>query len=429
MRTDDIIELAEVLDRVGYYAMEVWGGATFDAPLRFLLEDPWERLVKVRESVKKTKLMMLLRGSNLVGYRRYPNDVIKAFIEYAYRDGIDIFRVFDALNDLDNLDYPIKIIKDVGAELQVCIAYTTSPIHTTEYYERLASEIISRFEPEWITIKDMAGLMDPYTGYELVKTLKGYGVKIDFHSHTTSGLAPMTLLKAVEAGADAIDTVISPLAYFTSHTAAEPLIHALRKGGYEVKINEMELYRAAELGYEIKKRYSEFDYSLKHSVVDIKVLKHQIPGGMLSNLVTQLKQFKMEDKLEEVLEEVYKVREDLGWPPLVTPMSQIVGAQAVLNVLSGRYATIVRELKDYVLGKYGKPPGKIKEEIVNKVKGISESTEEAEEVVDLKVAKSRLPKQYVRKFEDYITYALFPNEALKLLEIEYYKRLSKSVSA
>lgn len=421
LRTDDIVKIVEVLDKAGFYALEVWGGATFDVALRYLREDPWERLKRVREVAKRTKLMMLLRGLNLVGYRHYPRDVVEKFIEYAHRDGIDVFRVFDALNDLDNLALPIKVIKKVGAELQVCMVYSVSPVHTVEYYRKLAEEIVSRFEPETITIKDMAGVLTPYAAVELIKELKNMNVTVDVHTHATAGFAPMTALKSIEAGADLVDVTVSSLSLFTSHTPAETLIAALKGTPYEVNVDLNTLYEAAKLVWEVRRKYREFDYALKEPPIDVRVIQHQVPGGMLSNLLTQLRELKAEDKLPEVLEEVVRVREELGWPPLVTPISQIVGAQAVLNVISGRYRAVIDELLDYVEGKYGKPPAPISEKLIQLAKSRPKRVAEKELAITLKEAKSALPKHLARKFEDYLTYALFPEVAAEALE-EIYSR-------
>ncbi len=419
LSTDDIIRVAELLDKAGFYALEVWGGATFDAALRYLGEDPWTRLKRIREVVKRTKLLMLLRGMNLVGYKHYPHDVVRKFIEYAYKDGIDIFRVFDALNDLDNLELPIKVIKDLGAELQVCLVYSVSPIHTIEYYIKLAHDVIARFEPETITIKDMAGLLTPYTAMELVKELKRLGVKVNVHTHSTCGLAPMTLLKSVEAGADFVDVTLSSLSLYTSHTPAESLIAALKGTKYDPGVSLELLYTASKILWEIRKKYRDYDYALNAPPVDITVLKHQIPGGMLSNLMAQLKELKADNKMSEVLDEVNRVREDLGWPPLVTPISQIVATQALLNVLSGkRYAAVVTELINYIEGKYGKPPAPISKELLKLIKS-KRNRKTHNQVMNLDRALKELPKTLAKKFEDYITYALFPEEALNTLKKIY----------
>ncbi len=426
MSTEDVVRIAELLDKAGFYALEVWGGATFDAPLRFLVEDPWERLKRVREVVRKTKLMMLLRGMNLVGYKHYPRDVVEKFIEYAHKDGIDVFRIFDALNDLDNLELPVRKAKEVGAEVQVCMVYTTSPVHTVDYYVKLAEEIAHRFEPDWVTIKDMSGILKPYTAYELVSRIKKeLGLRVDVHSHATAGFAPMTLLKSIEAGADAVDVTISSLSLFTSHTPAETLVEALRGTPYETRVDTRVLYEVARVVWEIRKKYRDYDYALRNPPVDIRVLEHQIPGGMLSNLLAQLREVGAEDKLPQVLEEVARVREDLGWPPLVTPLSQIVGTQAVLNVLSGRYSTLLKEVIDYIKGKYGKPPAPIRRELVELAE--KHPPPSFGEEITIERAMREVPKEYVEKFEDYITYALFPEHALRMFEYRRSQRIVKAL--
>ncbi len=419
LRTDDVVRIVEVLDKAGFYALEVWGGATFDVTLRYLREDPWERLKRIREVVKQTKLMMLLRGMNLVGYRHYPPDVVEKFIENAHKDGIDIFRVFDALNDPSNLELPIKVIKNVGAELQVCMVYSISPVHTVKYYRNLGEDMVSRFEPETITIKDMAGILTPYMAEELVKELKALGIKVNVHTHATAGFAPMTLLKSIEAGADLVDVTVSSMSLFTSHTPAETLIAALKGTPYEPDVDLSVLYEASRIVWEVRGKYHEFDYALKKPPVDVRVIQHQVPGGMLSNLLAQLRELKAENRLPEVLEEVVRVREDLGWPPLVTPISQIVGAQAVLNVISGRYRAVIDELLDYVEGKYGKPPAPISSKLVELASSRPRRIVTKELTVTLEQAKASLPSYLARKFEDYITYALFPEVAVEVLKEVY----------
>ncbi len=413
MRTEDVLRIVEALDEAGFYALEVWGGAVFDSMIRFLREDPWERLLLLKETVSRSKLMMLLRGMNLVGYRHYPEDVVAKFIEYAYRDGIDVFRVFDALNDPRNLEFPVKKIREAGAELQVCIAYTVSPIHTLEYYRDLAEDFLSSFEPEYITVKDMSGILHPYFAWELVRMLKSLGAKVNVHSHTTAGYSPLNLLKAIEAGADLVDTAISSMSYYTSHPPAESLAMALKNTPYDPGLNMEALYKAAQIAWDARSKYREYDIAFKKPPVDIGVLKHQVPGGMMSNLLSQLRELGMTDRLQEVLEEITRVREDLGWPPLVTPMSQIVGAQAVLNVAMGRYKALVKELVAYLKGIYGRPPGKIREYLLEMAEREEVSVEET---LTLNEAAKRLPKNLVSKPEDYITYALFPEHALEFLK-------------
>jgi len=427
MRTSDIVEVASLLDSAGFYALEVWGGATFDSALRFLSEDPWERLKAIRSVVKRSKLFMLLRGVNLVGYRPYPQDVVEKFVEYAHRDGVDMFRVFDALNSAKNLEPAVRAIKRTGAELQICLVYTESPVHTVEYYRKLAEDFLSRFEPDWITIKDMAGILDPFTAYSLVKELRSLGAKVNLHTHSTAGFSVATVLKAVEAGVDAVDVALSSLSLFTSHPPAETVIVMLRRGGYKVDVDLEAIVKASRAMWKIRQKYKEFDYALKNPPVDIDVLLHQIPGGMLSNLLAQLRELGAEDRLPEVLDEVKKVREEFGWPPLVTPISQIVGAQSVVNVVAGRYSILVKEARDYLLGKYGDPPAPPKKELVELAKQSSNSGQ-PEKVVDLKTAESSLPKEFVEKYEDYITYALFPDVALNFFKQRYSAKIARAAS-
>ncbi len=431
LRIEDIVPVLELFDKAGFYALEVWGGATFDAPLRYLKEDPWERLRVIRENIKKTKLMMLLRGQNLVGYHHYPDDVVEKFVEKAYDNGIDVFRVFDALNDFRNLRTSVKTAKRVGAEVQVAIVYTISPVHTLEYYVKLAEEAKS-LEADTITIKDMAGILEPYTAYKLVKEIKQVtGLPVNVHSHTTAGFAPITLIKAVEANADLLDVTISTMSMATSHPPAETIAYILKSNGMDPGVDMKILLRIAEYFFKVRKKYAEYDYIYKGPIVDSRVIIHQIPGGMLSNLVSQLEQYNALDKLEEVLEEVPRVREDLGWPPLVTPLSQIVGTQAVLNVLLGqRYKVVIKEVKDYVKGLYGKPPAPIKKWLVEKVLGKEKpiTGRPADHLKPmLEEIKKKLPKELVEKEEDYLTYALFPDEALEFFK-ERRKRKEQMLS-
>lgn len=426
LSTADLLPAAEMLDEAGFYALEAWGGATFDVPLRFLKEDPWERLREIRRRVKRTRLLMLLRGQNLVGYRHYPDDIVEKFVEKAHENGIDVFRIFDALNDLRNLETALKTAKRVGAEVQLCIVYSTAPIYTVEYYSSLTQKLL-QYEPDAITIKDMSGILRPYVAYELVKAIKKYGVKVDVHSHTTAGLAPFTFIKSVEAGADLFDVVVSSLSMYTSHIPAESAIKALEGTPYSTKVKFEVVKEVSKYMWEVRKKYAQFDYATKNPPVDIDVLEHQVPGGMLSNLYAQLRESKAEHRINEVLEEVVRVREDLGWPPLVTPLSQIVGSQAVLNVIAGkRYRLVARETREYVRGMYGAPPGPIKPEVKQLIlKGEKEITSRPADLLEPALPKimEELPKELVEKEEDYLTYALFPNVAL-----DYFKyRASKNV--
>lgn len=407
------------MDDIGFCAFEMWGGATFDAPLRFLREDPWERLRIIRSKVKKTKLMMLLRGQNLVGYHHYPDDVCIKFVEKAFENGIDIFRIFDALNDLRNLEVTVKSAKKLGAEVQVCMVYSTSPIHTIDYYVNLAKEI-SSMDVDCITIKDMAGILRPYTAYELVSRIKReVKMPVNVHSHTTGGFAPITLIKAVEAGADLIDCAVSSMSMHTSHPPAETIAVALKNTPYDPRLNLKLLLEASRYFWKVRQKYKEFDYALKNPPVDVRVIEHQIPGGMYSNLLAQLREQNAEDKLAQVLEEVPKVRRDLGWPPLVTPLSQIVGTQAVVNVLFGRYKVIVKEVKDYARGLYGKPPASLNKEVLKLILGDEKPIRcRPADLLKpiLEEIKRKLPQDLVLKEEDYLTYALFPEVA-----INYFK--------
>lgn len=415
MKTEDMIPILQLMDDIGFYAFEMWGGATFDAPLRFLKEDPWERLKIIRSKVKKTKLMMLLRGQNLVGYHHYPDDVCINFVEKAFGNGIDIFRIFDALNDLRNLEVTVKTAKKLGAEVQVCMVYSISPIHTIDYYVNLAKEI-SGMDVDCITIKDMAGILEPYIAYELVSRIKKeVNLPVNVHSHTTGGFAPITLIKAVEAGADLIDCVVSSMSMHTSHPPAETIAVSLKSTPHDPKLDLKLLLKVSRYFWNVRQRYKEFDYALRNPPVDARVIEHQIPGGMYSNLLAQLREQNAVDRLIEVLEEVPRVRKDLGWPPLVTPLSQIVGTQAVVNILFGRYKTIIKEVRDYVRGLYGRPPAAVNEAVMRNVLGngkpiLCRPADLFKPV--LREIKETLTKDLIIKDEDYLTYALFPEVAM-----------------
>ncbi|RLF77909.1 pyruvate carboxylase, partial [Thermococci archaeon] len=426
LATKDMLPIAEKMDKVGFYSMEVWGGATFDAALRFLREDPWERLKLLREHIKRTKLQMLLRGQNVVGYKHYPDDVVEKFVELAYKNGIDIFRVFDALNDVRNMKTAIKKAKEVGAEVQGSICYTTGKIFTLEYYLQKVDELIE-LDVNYITIKDMAALLDPQTAYELVKEIKErYAIGVNVHTHATSGLAPATYLKAVEAGADFIDTAIYPLANGT----AQPAIQSIY---YSLKIKDkpkIDMKLIFEISKYLRKLLEEkYEHLINKRALhgDPNVLMHQIPGGMYSNLISQLREMKALDKLDKVLEEVPRVREELGYPPLVTPTSQIVGTQAVFNVLFGRYKMITEETKNYVKGLYGRPPAPIKEEIRKLILGEEEpiNVRPADLLEPLleKARKELEEKGYLEKEEDVVTYCLFPQVALEFFELRKQGKL------
>jgi pyruvate carboxylase subunit B len=418
-RTRDMLEIADLIDKAGFYSLEVWGGATFDAAIRFLREDPWERLRLIRERVRRTKLQMLLRGQNLVGYRHYPDDVVEKFVELAYRNGIDIFRVFDALNDPRNMRTSIKKAKEVGALVEGAMCYTISPVHTLDYYLKFAEELLA-MDVDIITIKDMAGILEPHKAYELVTALKKeFKVPVNVHTHSTAGLAVATYLESVKAGADYIDTAISPLAFGTAQPGIQTIYYALPPDmrpeiNLEI-INEI----SKKLRVFVEEKYLHL-LNWRILLPNPDVIIHQIPGGMFSNLIAQLREQNALDKLDEVLEEVPRVREELGWPPLVTPLSQIVGTQAVLNVLFGRYKIIPKETKNYVKGLYGKPPAPIREDIMKLILGdekpISVRPADLLEPMLEKCRKVLIEKGYLEKEEDVLTYCLFPEQALEFFE-------------
>ena len=420
LTTEEILPILAQMDQVGYYALEVWGGATFDACLRFLNEDPWERLREIRKSVKNTKLQMLLRGQNLLGYKHYSDDVVEAFIKKSIENGIDIIRVFDALNDSRNLTTAVKAIKEHGGECQIALSYTTSKVHTISYYVDLAKKM-ERLGADTICIKDMAGILTPQTAYDLVSALKKeLKIPLNLHTHATSGIAEMTYLKAVEAGVDIIDTAISPLAGGTSQPATESMVRTIKETNRDPGLNEECLSTIAAYFKPIRQKYLD-NGILNPKVLEIEpnALKYQVPGGMLSNLLSQLTIQKAADKYQAVLEEVPRVREDLGFPPLVTPLSQMVGTQAVFNVLTGeRYKMVPKEIKDYVKGLYGAWPAPIREDIIKKIIG-------DEEVVSVRPAdliKPELPKfiaeigSLAKSEEDVLSYALFPQLTKQFLE-------------
>ncbi|MBC7075467.1 MAG: acetyl-CoA carboxylase biotin carboxyl carrier protein [Syntrophomonadaceae bacterium] len=417
MTTDDMLPVLEDLDNIGYYSLEVWGGATFDVCIRYLHEDPWERLKIIREHVKKTKLQMLLRGQSLVGYSHYPDDAVIRFVEEAAESGIDIFRVFDALNDIRNLETCMKAIKKTGKHIQACVVYTISPVHSMQHFVDTALRL-KDMGADSICIKDMAGLLAPYTSYELVKAFKEHlDLPIQLHTHYIGGLAIATLLKAVEAGVDVIDTASGPMAFGSSQPPVETIVRALQETEWDTGLDLHQLFEIATHFEQIRK-HKGFERGVTR-ITDMKVFEHQVPGGMISNLYSQLEEQKASDRIDEVLEEIPKVREDLGYPPLVTPTSQVVGIQAVLNVLTGeRYKMCPGEVKDYVKGLYGKPPAPIKEEIRKKIIG-------DEEVMNVRPADLLEPVWEKAKKEvgeiaesdrDVLTYILFPQVALKFFE-------------
>jgi oxaloacetate decarboxylase alpha subunit len=426
MSTEEMMPIAEVVDQIGFHSVEMWGGATFDSCMRFLNEDPWERLRKIKDKMKNTPLQMLLRGQNILGYKHYADDVVEEFVKKAVYNGIDIVRIFDALNDVRNIRKAMEVTVKEGAHAQGAICYTISPVHTTETFVKLAKEMVEMGAGS-ICIKDMSGLLTPYYTYELVKALKdAVKVPIQLHSHCTSGLAPMTYLKAIEAGVDVVDTALSPFGSGTSQPPTEPLVATLKDTPYDTGLDIIKLNEIAEYFKPIREEYIEKGtLNPKVLSVDINTLIYQVPGGMLSNLVSQLSMQNALHKYDEVLKEIPKVREDLGYPPLVTPTSQIVGTQAVMNVLSGeRYKMIPVEVKNYVKGLYGKPTVPISDEIKNKIIG-------NEEVIHYRPADDIPPqldelkneiKQYIEQDEDVLSYALFPQVALKFFEYRQTQR-------
>lgn len=426
MTTEDMLPIAELMDQVGYYSLEVWGGATFDSCLRFLNEDPWERLRKFRKVIKNTKLQMLLRGQNLLGYKHYPDDVVREFIKKAVGNGIDIIRIFDALNDIRNIETALETTIKEGAHAQAALSYTTSPIHDIKHYIDTA-KLLESMGASSICIKDMAGLLTPYNAFELITELKkAIKIPLQLHSHYTSGLASMTYLKGIEAGVDVIDCAISPLAMGTSQPPTEPLVASLQGTQYDTGLDLAMLSKVADYFKPLREKYMDSGLlDPKVLAVDVNALIYQVPGGMLSNLVSQLKQQNKLEKLDEVLNEVPRVREEFGFPPLVTPTSQIVGTQAVLNVIMGeRYKMITKETKAYIRGEYGKPPVDISDDIKKKIIG-------DEEVITCRPADLLAPamdqyrqdiKEYIEQDEDILSYAMFPQVAENYFKFRQAKK-------
>ena len=415
MTTEEMLPILETLDNIGYNALEMWGGATYDACIRFLDEDPWDRLRIIRKKVKNTKLQMLLRGQNLLGYRHYADDVVDEFVDRAVANGIDVIRIFDALNDMRNIERAIQATKKCGAHAQGTMSYTISPIHTNEVFVELAKEI-EQMGADSVCIKDMAGLLDPYNTYKLVKDIKAaISIPLEIHTHATSGLGSLTYMKAIEAGADMIDTALSPFAEGTSQPPTEPIAFAFKGTDYDLGLDLDLLNEASEYFKPIREKYiANGLMDPKLMGVDINTLKYQVPGGMLSNLVSQLKQANAMDKFEEVLREVPRVREDFGYPPLVTPSSQIVGTQAVLNVVMGeRYKMVPKEAKDLVKGMYGKTTIPIKQEVVDKIlKGEPQVTCRPADLLEPELDQMKKEcAKWIHQEEDVLTKALFPQPA------------------
>ncbi len=410
MRTEDMLPICPKLDRVGFWSLEAWGGATFDACVRFLKEDPWERLRKLRRALPNTRINMLLRGQNLLGYRHYADDVVREFVRKAADNGVDVFRVFDAMNDTRNLRVALEAVRKSGKHAQGTVCYTVSPVHDVGYFVELAKELAD-LGVDSIAIKDMAGLLTPYVAYELVKGIKAAtGLPVNTHSHATTGLSAMVHLKAVEAGADIIDTCISAFSEGASHATTESLVAALQGTEYDTGLDLGLLQEIAAYFREVRKKYWQFE--AEFTGVDTRILTAQVPGGMLSNLSNQLKEQGALNRMDEVLAEIPRVREDLGYPPLVTPTSQIVGTQAVLNVLTGeRYKSVTNEVKNYLLGRYGRAPGKINEEVRKLAVGdLDVITCRPADLIPEELDKLRGEVEGLAKSdEDVLTYAMFPD--------------------
>ncbi|MBZ4669996.1 MAG: Pyruvate/oxaloacetate carboxyltransferase [Oscillospiraceae bacterium] len=426
MSLDEMLPILPLMDKVGFYSVEAWGGATFDACLRFLNEDPWERLRTIKKNMPNTKIQMLFRGQNMLGYRHYADDVLEYFVQKTVANGIDIIRIFDALNDIRNLKTAIKAAKKEGAHAQVAISYTLGDVFTDEYYMNYAKQIEEE-GADSICIKDMAALLTPYATEKLVRNLKSVvKIPIQLHTHYTSGLASMCLMKGVEAGVDGVDTAMSPLALGTSHAPTESIVAALQGTEYDTGLDLVLLNEIRDYFMKLRKKYIDsglLDPSML--AVDTNALIYQVPGGMLSNLLSQLKQAGQADKLVEVLQEVPRVRKDSGYPPLVTPTSQIVGTQAVFNVIMGeRYKTVTKEFKGLVRGEYGRTPVPIDPEFRKKIIG-------NEEPIDCRPAdllKPELEKlraecaEWIEQEEDVLSYAQFPQVAPKFFEARRNKK-------
>ena len=429
MRIDDMLPIAEKLDQVGFWSVETWGGATFDACIRFLGEDPWDRIRELKKAMPKTPHQMLIRGQNILGYRHYADDVVAKFVERAAINGVDVFRIFDAMNDMRNIETCLKAVKDVGKHAQGTISYTSSPVHTVDAWVE-QGKMIEDMGADSIAIKDMAGLLKPYEGYELVKRLKAScAIPIQLHSHATTGLAHSTILKCIEAGIDNVDTAISSMSTTYGHSPTETIVAALEGHERETKLDLLALQDIALYFRDVRKKYAKFEGSLKG--VDARILTAQVPGGMLTNMESQLREQGAEDRFDEVLEEIPRVREDLGFIPLVTPTSQIVGTQAVINVLRGeRYATISKETEGILRGEYGATPAPINQDLQAKVlaEGEQAITCRPADLIEpeLEDLQQALQKEVEvkgialatgdKQIDDVLTYALFPQIGLRFLE-------------
>lgn len=417
MRTEDMLPILTELDEAGFFSLEVWGGATFDVCLRFLGEDPWSRLRQIKSRVKKTPLQMLLRAQSLVGYQHYPDDVVREFVRLSVKNGIDVIRIFDALNDVRNMVVPMEAAKKAGAHVQASVVYTISPVHTTGHYLETATAL-AELGADSICIKDMAGLLTPVKAYELVSLLKKeLGIMIHLHSHYIGGMAVGTYLKAAEAGVDVVDTASVPLAFGASQPPVETVVRAFQETDFDTGISLRKLFHIAKY-FEALRKSRGFERGITR-ISDMRVFEHQVPGGMISNLVSQLEEQGALDRIHDVLEEIPKVRAELGYPPLVTPTSQIVGTQAVLNVLSGaRYKLVPGEVKGYVRGLYGRPPAPIDSEIQKKIIGDDEPMSvRPADLLDPGMAKAKQDSlNLAQSEEDVVSYALFPQIAKKFFE-------------
>lgn len=417
MRTDDMLPICAKLDKVGFWSLEAWGGATFDACMRFLKEDPWERLHKLRKALPNTRIQMLLRGQNLLGYRHYSDDVVREFVKKSASNGVDVFRIFDAMNDLRNTRVSIDTVKKAGKHAEGAISYTTSPVHDIPHFVKLAKEF-ENMGCDTVAIKDMAGLLTPTSTGELVKAIKAVvKIPIHLHGHSTSGLASMNVLKAVENGTTHLDTCISAFSEGTSHPTTESVVAALRGTPYDTELDLSLLQEIAAYFREVREKYWQFES--KHTVVDSRVLINQVPGGMISNLSNQLKEQGALNRIDEVLAEIPRVREDLGYPPLVTPTSQIVGTQAVLNVLTGsRYKNVATEVKHYLQGRYGKAPGEVNSEVRSIAIGNVEVINcRPADLLEPEMDKLQGEVEGLAKCEeDVLTYAMFPELARTFLQ-------------
>lgn len=422
MKTEEMMAVAEAIDEVGFHSLEAWGGATFDSCLRFLKEDPWVRLRRLKAVIRKTPLQMLLRGQNILGYHHYPDEVVREFCHRAVDNGIGIIRIFDALNDVRNMEMAIRASKEAGAHVQGTVVYTTSPVHNIETYVKIAKEL-KELGADSICIKDMAGLLKPYEAQELVTQLKkAVDIPLQLHTHYTSGLASMTYLKAIEAGVDVVDTALSALAMGTSQPPTESLVAALQGTPYDTGLDLAKLAPINQHFKEVKKNYASIQAPVE---VDTAVLSYQIPGGMISNLRNQLAGQNALNRYEEVLAEVPKVRQELGYPPLVTPTSQMVGTQAVLNVITGkRYSVVPKEIRDYVKGMYGRPPAAIDPEIQKLIIGDEQPiTYRPADVLEPMLDKARKEiMQYYQQEEDVLSYVLFPEPALEFFKFRASKK-------